>query len=79
MKQRVHGRSWWIDQAAWQAFCWAAVWRTAVAFGWGFLMIVVLSIPFGEASKRLYHTYWMWRHPLRCEKGGHAEPLPEVN
>lgn len=38
------------------------------------LIAIPLSIAWVTARDRLYHHYWMWRHPLRCEKGGHAEP-----
>ena len=70
---------WWLDQAVWQALCWFAVWRIGVAFVWGCLAVLVLAFPFGTASRRLYHSYWCWRHPLRCKKGGHAELAPEAN
>lgn len=61
---------------SWLVFCNFAVWDTGVSIAAGLPIVLVLAIPYNIATNRLYEHYWHWRHPLRCEKGGHAEPLP---
>lgn len=43
-----------------------------------FVVIMTIGFFWNQGKTRLYHAYWMWRHPLRCEKGGHAAPVPDV-
>lgn len=37
----------------------------------------VLNVPWDIADRRLYRSYWMWRHPLRCQHGGHAKSVED--
>lgn len=41
-------------------------------------LVVLIAIPLifavDTACDRLYHAYWLWRHPARCGGGGHYAP-----
>jgi len=40
----------------------------------GYLVVIPLTALVAIAEDRLYHAWWAWRHPVRCQGGGHAEP-----
>lgn len=73
-------RWWWIDMMAWVLVAWFTVWRSApyVSFGITILFFFVSLVVWGMAVKRLVHAYWMWRHPWRCQGGGHLDPVPQT-
>lgn len=37
---------------------------------WPFVVPLMMAVPWVIARDRLYHSYWLWRHPRRCG-GGH--------
>jgi len=41
---------------------------------WGIAIAVVVVHMLGVAEDRVYHAYWTWRHPARCDGWGHAQP-----
>lgn len=41
-------------------------------------LIMGYAIVYGWAERRLYHAWWMWRHPARCE-GGRGHLVPEAS
>lgn len=65
------------DTMAWAFVAWMVVWRhhfphlVAIAFA------LVLLVAWMETVQRVVHAYWMWRHPLRCQGGGHFNPVPQ--
>lgn len=65
-----------IECLAWNLTADILVWRShpSPIVGIGLLLLIVF--PFVIAAKRIYHTYWLWRHPLRCGEGGHFKPAP---
>lgn len=66
------------DWILWAAFILLVFgWNTHIPFLPGLALFMTLAIAWNTARNRLYHSYWMWRHPLRCEKGGHVAPQPE--
>ena len=79
MYQRARGlwyAGYWV---MWMAFVLGVLAPIDPHASWGVALLIglVFSFPFNIAYGRLYHAYWLWRHPLRCEKGGHAEPSVE--
>ena len=45
----------------------------------GIMILVVAVFFYLSAERRIYHAIWYWRHPVRCQGGGHAAPLPEAS
>src|ERR1044071_1674995 len=37
------------------------------------LFSLLFSYAFFLSVNRLYHAWWGWRHPVRCQGGGHVE------
>lgn len=64
LKERLHGRAFWIDWAAWAVFILSVT--HAMPSGVALLCAFVLLWPWGIASRRLYLAVWHWWHPERC-------------
>jgi hypothetical protein len=44
--------------------------------GWALLIGLPMVNMKGMAEDRLYHQWWSWKHPTRCQGGGEPEPAP---
>jgi hypothetical protein len=71
-------RFWWLQQILFQIVCWIVVWRINPPFVIGMPLVFVVGLAFVTALRRGYHTYWRWRHPIRCQGGGHLKPMPQA-
>lgn len=71
--------TWWLvgEWSLWIAFVTLTQLGQGLPTGYMILLAIVVSIAWVTARDRLYHSYWTWRHPVRCESGGHAQPEPE--
>lgn len=77
MTRRPSGWRWVAgDWILWIVFLALAL-PTGIPLLVGIVLIFTLAAAWNTARDRLYHSYWKWRHPLRCETGGHASPAPE--
>lgn len=80
---KLHMRpvGWWrfLDLWAWQIGGWVLVWRLNPPFLIGCLLVLVLVFPWNMAKDRLWHAYWLRKHPLRCQGGGHIAPVPTTS
>lgn len=65
-----------LSYMTFQIIFWFCVWRLNPPFLIGIGMLLVLLVPLMMATDRTYHAYWRWRHPLRCDGGGHIVPAP---
>lgn len=79
MKQHAWNRVWLIgDWCVWILFLSVTnLWNLKLPVPWLILIFISLSIAWNTARDRLYQAHWTWRHPVRCGKGGHAEPIVE--
>ncbi len=71
----LDGRGYAVAFVAWLAFM---LWITRdMTAGWAFLLCLVIVPFWSEAEDRLYHAWWHWRHPERCQGDhGHHAPQP---
>lgn len=65
-----------VHYFAWLTGSWLIVWRLNVPFLIGGALVLALVHPWRLAVERLTHTYWTWKHPIRCQGGGHIQPVP---
>ena len=42
-----------------------------------FALMIPMLVAWAMAENRIYHHYWLWKHPLRCG-GGHVQPAPSA-
>jgi hypothetical protein len=70
------GKAAFVGLMAWLTLSYLTVWRFNPPFILGEAVLLVLAIPANIAANRTYHAYWRWRHPLRCDGGGHLKPAP---
>lgn len=68
----------WLDMMAWCAMAWFTIWRHSFPVGASVLLFFVTMVAWNTAVNRLVHAYWVWRHPIRCQGGGHVAPLPQT-
>lgn len=54
------------------------VWRINPPPIIGILLVFVIGLAFVTGFTRSYHAYWLWRHPIRCQGGGHLKPVPQA-
>lgn len=72
-------RWWWADMMAWVLVAWFTVWRAAPHVSSVITLVMFFTSLFvwNMAVTRLVHAYFMWRHPIRCQGGGHFVPQPQ--
>lgn len=77
-KYYIYVRGKWVfwEIFVWQIIAWATVWRLNPPYLLGVLLVFMLVIPTNVVFERLRFRYWFWRHPLRCQGGGHIAPAP---
>ena len=56
----------------WLVFITAAIGRAQGALWWELFFPIV--IVYGIAERRARYAYFAWRHPTRCQGGGHIQP-----
>jgi hypothetical protein len=75
-----HTKRWvFIDSMVWMLVAWVVVFRLYphISGPLMWLMIFILVFVWKSAQRRLVHAYFMWRHPWRCQDGGHFAPAPQ--
>lgn len=76
--QRPSTKRWaFVDTLGWGLIAWFVVWQHHLPFFISFVFAVVLVFAWTIAVRRVVHAYWLWRHPLRCQGGGHLNPVPQ--
>lgn len=55
---------------------WFVILQPKIPLWIGLSLLLPFVLAWGLAVKRLVESYWMWRHPLRCQGGGHFVPQP---
>ena len=74
---KKHTTGWWylFEWVAWIGLCYTAFEPVLNLPGlWSWVLTFAICIPFQMATRRLYHAYWAWRHPTRCDGAGHLKP-----
>lgn len=56
---------------------WLAILRLDLPVGISIAFVVIFVFAWGSAVESLTHAYWTWRHPLRCDGGGHTKAVPQ--
>lgn len=67
----------WVDTMVWCAMGWFIIWRHHFPVGYSVALFFVTLVAWNATVNRVVHAYWMWRHPVRCQGGGHVAPLPQ--
>lgn len=56
---------------------WAVLFRLRLPELPNFALLMVLIFAEQSAKDRLMARYFLWRHPVRCQGGGHLSPAPQ--
>lgn len=76
--QRPSTKRWaWVDMMVWCLMAWLIIWRHNFPIGASIALFFVTLFAWSATVNRVVHAYWMWRHPIRCQGGGHVVPLPQ--
>lgn len=76
--QRPITRRWiFADSMAWALVAWIVIWRNPLPTGILITFFLILVLAWNSIVRHLVHAYWMWRHPFRCQDGGHVQPVPQ--
>lgn len=76
-RRRVPGRLLILDFVLWCVFCFTALnFTSRLSFGSSMLITLMFALVWSWASRRVYHAWFIWRHPTRCGGGGEPEPQP---
>lgn len=67
-----------IDYMAWALVAWVVVFRHQLPLTIMIPLVLVLLVVWAVTVHRLVRTYFFWRHPIRCQGGGHAKPVPQA-
>ncbi len=62
---------WWLDMAVWVFVVIPATRIGRLPIGWALVFLFPMSIALDTARDRLYHAWFAWKHPTRCQGGGH--------
>lgn len=69
-----------IDQMAWALVAWVVVFRFRYQLPPGTMITLTFVLLFAWAVvvRRTVRAYFLWRHPVRCQGGGHVKPVPQA-
>lgn len=63
-----------VDRMLWALVAWVVVFRHHPPLGIMIALVFVLMFTWAIVVCRIVHAYFVWRHPFRCQGGGHTKP-----
>lgn len=77
LRLRLIGKWGVLERSIYALAIWLTILRLPLPLGITLVFVVIFVFAWGSAVDRLTHSYWTWRHPLRCDGGGHTKAIPQ--